>query len=62
MRAVLAAAGLLAVLSAGGAGAVTVIISTLGNAQGAITQTIFLDGNNLKMTGERRYAVSRRRG
>jgi len=49
MRAVFAATGLLAVLSAGGAHAAVVITSMLGNAQGSITQTMFLDGSNLKM-------------
>jgi hypothetical protein len=49
MRAAFAATGLLAVLSASGSQAATEIVSTLGNAQGSMTQTMFLDGNNLKM-------------
>ena len=49
MHTVFAATGLLAVLSAGGAHAAIIITSMLGNAQGSMTQTMSLDGNNLKM-------------
>ena len=49
MRAVFAATGLLAVLSAGGAQAATVVTSMLGNDKGSMIQTMSLDGDNLKM-------------
>ena len=49
MRALFAATGLLAVLSAPGAHAATVITSMLGGPQGSMTQTMSLDGDNLKM-------------
>jgi hypothetical protein len=51
MRAVLVATGFLAALSTVGARAATVITSTQNDGEGAKTQTMYLDGDKLRMSG-----------